>query len=106
MPYRQFLLGNVLFQVMLLLFLTSFPIDHFLESTIAWLTAYKMPLALAGIHIMGYSACAFWPGAFLIILRRPRRPTRCDLFYLRFGMPIILLLDFVIFPWVWYLKDV
>lgn len=106
-PYRRILLGNVVFQFTVFLFLPCvFPIiDRFLESIVEWLTAYQISFEFADLHISLYSACAYWAGGLLIILRRPRHPTRGDLFYLQYAMPILLLVDFVIFPWVWYLKD-
>lgn len=106
-PYRRILLGNVvfLFTVFLLLPCISPVIDQTLAFLIEWLTAYRMNFRDADLYIALYSACAYWAGALLIILRRPRYPTRGDLFYLQYAMPILLLVDFVIFPWVWYLKD-
>jgi hypothetical protein len=34
----------------------------------------------------------FWIGAIVIVLKRPLRPTRTDMFYVRWGFPLMLAL--------------
>ena len=39
----------------------------------------------------------FWIGVALILLRRPHKPTRGDLVYIRFGIPVMVFLTVPIY---------
>jgi hypothetical protein len=50
------------------------------------------------------ASAAFWLGAILVLVRRPRNPTRGDLAYLKWGLVPIVLVSNPVFIWVWTLK--
>lgn len=53
-----------------------------------------------------YTSVGFWFGVILILIRRPLRPADSDLLYLRFGLPIIIVVAVPMFLWVWQIKNV
>jgi hypothetical protein len=52
-------------------------------------------------HTTGIAVLAFWIGATVVILRRPKSPTDWDLFLIRFGFLPLLTLTFALAEWVW-----
>ena len=52
-------------------------------------------------HTTGIAVLAFWAGAAVIILRRPKSPTEWDLFLVRFGFLPLLIMTFALAEWVW-----
>lgn len=53
-----------------------------------------------------YSSVAFWLGTVLILIRRPRAPTRGDLAYIRWALLPIVAIGVPAFLHVWRLKNV
>jgi hypothetical protein len=51
-----------------------------------------------------YASEGFWLGVILILVRRPRNPTRGDLLYIRWGLVPIVLVAHPLFMLVWKLK--
>ena len=47
------------------------------------------------------SLAVYWPVAVLIIWRRPQRPTRTDLSFLRTGYLVILFVSVFLMPFIW-----
>lgn len=57
-------------------------------------------------QICFYSGVAFWAGAAIVMIRRPRHPTRSDIIYFRAGLLLITFADFFIIPFIWSLRGV
>jgi hypothetical protein len=53
-----------------------------------------------------YSSAAFWLGTLLLLIRRPRSPTRGDLAFIRWALPAVVAVGVPAFLWVWQLKRV
>jgi len=51
-----------------------------------------------------YSSVVFWLGTVLILVRRPRKPTRGDLAFIRWGLLPIVLFGSELFVAVWKFK--
>ena len=52
-------------------------------------------------HTTGIAVLAFWIGAAIIILRRPKTSTELDLLLIRFGFLPLLVITFALAEWVW-----
>ena len=52
-------------------------------------------------HTTGIAVLAFWVGAAIVILRRPKLPTDLDLLLIRFSFLPLLILTFALAEWVW-----
>jgi hypothetical protein len=63
-------------------------------------------------HTTGIAVLAFWVGAAIVILRRPKSPTEVDLFLIQFGFIPLLILTFFLaervwsWPWVWRIRGI
>jgi uncharacterized membrane protein len=61
-------------------------------------------------HTTGIAVLAFWAGAAIVILRRPKLPTAFDLVLIRFGFLPLLIVTFVLaervwsWRWIWKIK--
>lgn len=53
-----------------------------------------------------YASFVFWLAAVMVILRRPRCPTRNDVFFLHYGLLIISLACWIILPMAWRWRDI
>ena len=42
----------------------------------------------------------------MILIRRPLRPTRGDLWMVRLGFPILYFVGVLVYPWTWHLRGV
>ncbi|MBI5760042.1 MAG: hypothetical protein HZA46_16115 [Planctomycetales bacterium] len=51
-----------------------------------------------------YASVGFWAGVVLILVRRPVAPTKSDLLYFRFGLPVISVTVVPLFLCVWQIK--
>ena len=52
-------------------------------------------------HTVFLALLAFWCGATMIILRRPKAPTKWDLVLVQFGFLPLVMLTFALAGWVW-----
>ncbi len=57
-------------------------------------------------HLFLYASLAFWAGAGLILAWRPERPTRWDLYYLKYGLIVLSLFCLNLFPLAWWLRGI
>ena len=51
-----------------------------------------------------YSLAAFWVGFIMIISRRPRNPTKVDIFLIKWGTFLLFLISLVMSPLMWHLR--
>lgn len=68
---------------------------------IQFLSALVLLTILDGGRLARLGAVAmtgFWLGALLIVLRRPRSPSKVDLLYFRWGFPALLFAAIVLSP--------
>jgi hypothetical protein len=57
-------------------------------------------------QICGVALVAFWGGAATLICRHAHAPSQSDLQLIRFGYFPILLIAFLLVPWIWHLRGV
>lgn len=50
-----------------------------------------------------YASIGYWAGVAVILIRRPRAPTKSDLQFIRWGWMLIVPLGGAAFRWVWSL---
>jgi hypothetical protein len=79
--------------------MTTLPLSDAYRSAIRTSIILQLPLVLLMLILLdggflakigGYSMAGFWIGVGLVMLRRPRNPTRMDLLYVRWGYPVTL----------------
>ena len=57
-------------------------------------------------RICGIALVAFWAAAVVLILRRPRTPTRTDLSFVRFGYLAMVVVAFFLVHFIWHGRGV
>jgi hypothetical protein len=53
-----------------------------------------------------YASVGFWLGVVLVLCRRPASPQPSDLAYIRWGLPVIVVIAVPLFLAVWHWKGV
>ncbi len=57
------------------------------------------------LQIWAVTMAAYWSGTLLIMFRRPKTPTRLDLFLIQWSFPFLLILIAVpLVTWIWKLR--
>ena len=51
-----------------------------------------------------YALVAFWAGFFMMLVRRPRNPTRTDVFFIKWGTFMLFLISIVMAPVIWKIR--
>ena len=78
----------------------------FLQVALLFFFSLILDLDDVALQACCFSSVAFWMGVILILIRRPRSPTKGDLIYICWGLLPIVLVGVPAFIWVWELKRV